>query len=230
MAGSQNVEICDDNRRELWSALAMIRECVELHAPPGTVKNSEYIEPPPMLEAEALVAGIQAIIDHYEGKIAEMENTNLKVTFGGKTVDANATVEGRQPVPAEAGMLSDVISQAVGAPVSVEVKPAPEDKRWEEWQESAGNVVALAEAYGVPRALLDAALDGGPGYTPPTPSPGKTKVHIGYDHESLNVTITSEGVEILPRHRNLFEDCDYVETLTKAFEALGCEVTSELEY
>lgn len=54
-------EIARENIAELWSALAMIREVVEDLAPPGSVPNQEYLEPPPMLEAEAIIRGILAI-------------------------------------------------------------------------------------------------------------------------------------------------------------------------
>lgn len=43
------------------AALRMIREAVELHAPPGSVPSEESIEPPFVREAEALVRGILAI-------------------------------------------------------------------------------------------------------------------------------------------------------------------------
>jgi hypothetical protein len=39
----------------------MIREAVELHAPPGSVPSEEAIEPAFVKEAEALVRGILAI-------------------------------------------------------------------------------------------------------------------------------------------------------------------------
>ena len=40
----------------------MIREAVEGHAPPGSVAREEYVEPPFVKEAEALVRGILAIV------------------------------------------------------------------------------------------------------------------------------------------------------------------------
>jgi hypothetical protein len=43
------------------AALRMIREAVELHAPPGSVPSEEAIEPAFVKEAEALVRGILAI-------------------------------------------------------------------------------------------------------------------------------------------------------------------------
>ena len=49
------------NIRELWAALALIREAVEDCAPPGSVANPEYLLPDPGYEAEALVQGIYAI-------------------------------------------------------------------------------------------------------------------------------------------------------------------------
>lgn len=59
--------------------------------------------------------------------------------------------------------------------------------------------------------------------------PPKPKVHIGYDHESMNINIEMPG-SMTFFERGLLEDCDYIEALTKAFERLGCEVTSTLEY
>jgi hypothetical protein len=44
------------NIRELWAALALIREAVEDCAPPGSVPNSEYLLPEPGYEAEASAA------------------------------------------------------------------------------------------------------------------------------------------------------------------------------
>lgn len=50
------------NLQEAWSALAMIREAVETLAPSGSVKAAEHLDGPTFMhEAEALVAGIQAI-------------------------------------------------------------------------------------------------------------------------------------------------------------------------
>jgi hypothetical protein len=59
---------------------------------------------------------------------------------------------------------------------------------------------------------------------PPAP-----QVHIGYDHESLNITIEMPG-ESTFNERGLLEDCDHIEVLKKAFERLGCVVTSNEEY
>lgn len=61
------------------------------------------------------------------------------------------------------------------------------------------------------------------------PAPDKPKVHIGYDHESLRVGIIGTDGKVF-NERGLLEDCDHIETLKLAFEALGCEVTTELEY
>jgi hypothetical protein len=52
--------LADDAR----SALRMIREVVEQHAPPGSVPREQAIEPPFVKEAEALVRGILAIAEH----------------------------------------------------------------------------------------------------------------------------------------------------------------------
>ena|SRR5436190_1225952 len=40
-----------------------IREVVEMHTPSGSVLPGEFVEPPLTAEAEALVAGILAIVD-----------------------------------------------------------------------------------------------------------------------------------------------------------------------
>lgn len=45
------------------AALRMIREAVELHAPPGSVPSEEMVEPPFVKEAEVLVRGILAIAE-----------------------------------------------------------------------------------------------------------------------------------------------------------------------
>ncbi len=49
------------NYRACRAALAMIREVVEELAPPGSVRNAEYIGPDPMEQVEALIRGICAI-------------------------------------------------------------------------------------------------------------------------------------------------------------------------
>jgi hypothetical protein len=48
-------------RAEARTALRMIREVVEQHAPPGSVPAEEHVEPPLTAEAEMLVRGILAI-------------------------------------------------------------------------------------------------------------------------------------------------------------------------
>jgi hypothetical protein len=51
-----------DNLRDCRDALRLIREAIEQHAPPGSVKAGEYLEPTPFTaEAEELVKGIDAI-------------------------------------------------------------------------------------------------------------------------------------------------------------------------
>jgi ribA/ribD-fused uncharacterized protein len=51
-----------DNLREAWSALSMIREAVETLAPSGAVKAAEHLDGPTFAhEAETLIAGIMAI-------------------------------------------------------------------------------------------------------------------------------------------------------------------------
>ena len=53
--------VCTANVREAWSALRMIREALEQHCPPGTVPNSEHLEPTFTAEAIALVKAIDAL-------------------------------------------------------------------------------------------------------------------------------------------------------------------------
>ena len=45
----------------------MIREVVELHAPPGSVPSEGMVEPPFVREAEVLVKGILAIAEMRSG-------------------------------------------------------------------------------------------------------------------------------------------------------------------
>ena len=54
-------QVFRDNIKNCRAALRMIREAVEAHAPPGSVRAEEYVEPPFTAEAEALVKGIDAI-------------------------------------------------------------------------------------------------------------------------------------------------------------------------
>jgi hypothetical protein len=54
------LKVSDENRRELWQALQLIREAVEEFAPVGSVKNAEYCKTA-MEEAEAIVEGIAKI-------------------------------------------------------------------------------------------------------------------------------------------------------------------------
>jgi hypothetical protein len=56
-----------ENRRDLWAALALIREAVETLAPIGAIRSSEAVMgqdgPEPHHEAAELVRGIQAIAE-----------------------------------------------------------------------------------------------------------------------------------------------------------------------
>ena len=65
------------NIRELWAALALIREAIEDCAPPGSVANSEYLLPEPGREAEALVRGIYAIAEKRDGNGHYLERPSL---------------------------------------------------------------------------------------------------------------------------------------------------------
>jgi hypothetical protein len=51
-----------DAKADARAALRMIREVVEQHAPPGSVPSEEVVEPPFVMEAEALVRGVLAIV------------------------------------------------------------------------------------------------------------------------------------------------------------------------
>ena len=51
----------NENIRECRAALRMIREAIEMNAPPGSVPSEEYVEPPFTAEAEALVKGVLAL-------------------------------------------------------------------------------------------------------------------------------------------------------------------------
>lgn len=55
------IKAATENNRELWAALAQIREAVEQHAPPGSLPAGEQLGPEPAHEAEALVRAIDAI-------------------------------------------------------------------------------------------------------------------------------------------------------------------------
>jgi hypothetical protein len=50
-------------RAEARAALRMIREVVEMNAPSGSVLPEVRVEPPLTAEAEALIAGILAIVE-----------------------------------------------------------------------------------------------------------------------------------------------------------------------
>ena len=54
--------VWDKNRANAWAALRMIRECVEQHAPPGSVPPGEHVGPEYTDEAAALIKGILAIV------------------------------------------------------------------------------------------------------------------------------------------------------------------------
>lgn len=54
-------DACRANLIDLRTALALIREAVEQHAPPGSVTAGEHVGPEPAEEAEAIVRGIDAI-------------------------------------------------------------------------------------------------------------------------------------------------------------------------
>jgi hypothetical protein len=58
----RGVAAAQENLREAWAALAMIRETIETLAPSGTLKASEYLDGPTFMhEADELVAGIVAL-------------------------------------------------------------------------------------------------------------------------------------------------------------------------
>jgi hypothetical protein len=52
---------CILNQHEAWAALHMIREALEQHCPPGTVANSDRLEPTFAAEATALVRTIDEL-------------------------------------------------------------------------------------------------------------------------------------------------------------------------
>jgi hypothetical protein len=62
-----HLAVCRDNNRDLWAALALIREAIETLAPVGAMRSSEAVmgrdEPEPHHEAAELVRGIQAIAE-----------------------------------------------------------------------------------------------------------------------------------------------------------------------
>ena len=53
--------VCILNHHEAWAALRMIREVLEQHCPPGTVPNSEHLEPTFTAEAQALAGAIDEL-------------------------------------------------------------------------------------------------------------------------------------------------------------------------
>jgi len=55
------------------------------------------------------------------------------------------------------------------------------------------------------------------------------KIHIGYDHESINITYILNGEQVF-YERGTLEDCRYIEVIKNLLENFGCEVTTELEY
>lgn len=59
-AAAADLEASTKNREEAWAALGMIREALEEHAPPGTVRNAEHIGSF-QREGEALTAAVLAM-------------------------------------------------------------------------------------------------------------------------------------------------------------------------
>jgi hypothetical protein len=56
------LKAAQDNLREAWSALSMIRDTIETLGPVGAVQASEHLDGPTFMhEAEALVEGIRAL-------------------------------------------------------------------------------------------------------------------------------------------------------------------------
>jgi hypothetical protein len=53
--------VCILNHHEAWAGLAHDREALEQHCPPGTVSNSEHLEPTFTAEATALVRTIDEL-------------------------------------------------------------------------------------------------------------------------------------------------------------------------
>lgn len=53
------------NRQALWTALRLIREEVERHAPPGSMIAEEYVLPEPCREAGEIIKGIRKIVESH---------------------------------------------------------------------------------------------------------------------------------------------------------------------
>jgi hypothetical protein len=62
------VALGNENMRECRAALRMVREAIEMHAPPGSVVSEEHVEPPFTAEAEALVRGVLALVSRSENR------------------------------------------------------------------------------------------------------------------------------------------------------------------
>jgi hypothetical protein len=65
------VALGNENMRGCRAALRMIREVIEMHAPPGSVPSEEHVEPPFTAEAEALVRGVLALAYRSESRTTQ---------------------------------------------------------------------------------------------------------------------------------------------------------------
>jgi len=59
----ETVTAARDNIRALWSALGMIRDCVEELGPVGVLPEAEQMMPEPHDEAAAIIAAFQVIAE-----------------------------------------------------------------------------------------------------------------------------------------------------------------------
>lgn len=82
---AEKLRLSEENRRGLWAALRMIREAIEIQAPPGAVKAREETGAEPMGEAEAIVAGILALsgeLDSIQGRLKAAESALVALDSG----------------------------------------------------------------------------------------------------------------------------------------------------
>jgi hypothetical protein len=108
--------VCPANVREAWAALCMIREALEQHCPPGTVPNSEHVEPTFMTEAQALAKAIDELATSLSG--GRLHQEAVSPTNASKPATTDASQLGHMGM----GVPSSVISHPEAARTSCRIE------------------------------------------------------------------------------------------------------------
>lgn len=136
-------EINKENRVSLWNALALIRQEVEEYGP---VVSGEYIEPPPELEAQAIVEGIETVFDKKEAEIAWLREAAETVVSVWR---APGSLRMRHEIDMLAAALAEKLPPITQAGMGETIKKPPfvpgEEKEGD--CDSCGKIFSLTDLY-----------------------------------------------------------------------------------